>query len=174
MHGNRTIWVAPALLGLGCAVAAGCATEQNRPTEELTRAHTLIDQADRGAAQRYAAADLQRAHDEASSADRAMQDKHYDQARRWADRAAADANLAMARGTSGEAEAAEQQLRRSIDSLRSEAARGVEQSAGAGGDAGSSSGPSPAPASSPANPDPLPGGAAPRNQGNNNGTGQMR
>ncbi len=171
MDGNRTVWVAPVLLGFGCAMAAGCATEQAKPTEELTRAHTLIDQADKGNAQRYAAADLQRAHDEAGSADRAMQDRHYEQARRWADRAAADANLAMARGNSGEAQNAEQQLRRSIESLRNEAARGVDQSAG-GGNTSTGAAPGASGVNS-ANPDPSPGGTSPGNDGNN-GTGQMR
>ena len=45
-----------------CGLAGGCATQGPQPTEEMTRARTLIEQADRSGAQRYAAADLQRAH----------------------------------------------------------------------------------------------------------------
>ena len=53
-----------------CVLAGGCATEQGKPTEEVTKARTVIQRADKGDAQRYAAADLQRAHDELSSAER--------------------------------------------------------------------------------------------------------
>jgi hypothetical protein len=49
----------------------------------MTRAKALIEQADRVGAQRYAAADLQRAHDELSNAERATGEKKYDDARRY-------------------------------------------------------------------------------------------
>jgi flagellar motor protein MotB len=53
---------------LALAATAGCATEGPPPQAELTRAQTLVDQADKGPAQHYAAADLQRAHEELSAA----------------------------------------------------------------------------------------------------------
>jgi hypothetical protein len=55
-----------------CGVSSGCATQGPQPTEELTRARTLIEQAEKAQkaeAQRYAAPDLQRARDELSSAE---------------------------------------------------------------------------------------------------------
>jgi len=58
------------------------------PSEELTRARALVDQADKGLAGRYAAADLQRAHDELSAADAANRNSQYDVARRAAEAAA--------------------------------------------------------------------------------------
>jgi hypothetical protein len=48
-------------------------------------------------AQRYAAADLQRANDEFSNAERANGEKKYDDARRYAESAGADADVASAR-----------------------------------------------------------------------------
>jgi len=104
----------------------GCATEKSKPTQELTKARTVIEQADKGNAQRYAAADLQRAHDELSSAEQAANKRKYDEARRMAEKAEVDADLATARGNSGEAQRAAQEIRRSIDTLKQESSRSTE------------------------------------------------
>ena len=67
----------------------------------------MVEQADKGGnAQRYAAADLQRAHDELSDADRLDGQRKYDEARYFAQRAEVDADVAVARGNSGEAQKA--------------------------------------------------------------------
>lgn len=112
-----------ALLLLSGVLGAGCATQGPVPTEQLTMARTLVEQADKANAQRYAPAELQRAHDELSSADKAVADKKYDDARRYAENAQVDADLASARASSGEAQHAAQEVRRSIDSLRQESER---------------------------------------------------
>src|SRR3569833_1929620 len=106
---------APVLL---CGVAGGCATQGPQPTEEMTRARTLVEQADRSGAQRYAAADLQKAHDELSNADRANADKKYADARRYAEAAAADADVATARVVAGEAQRAAHEVAQSNETLR--------------------------------------------------------
>jgi len=106
-----------------CVLVSGCATEQPKPTEELTKARSVIQQADKGDAQRYAAADLQRAHDELSSAERAADKRQYDDARRFAESAEVDADLATARGNSGAAERAVQEIRQSIETLKQESER---------------------------------------------------
>jgi pyruvate kinase len=108
---------------LGCALVSGCATQGKRPTEELTKARTVVEQADKGNAQRYAAADLQRAHDEMTSADNAANNKKYDDARRLAENAEVDADLAMARANSGEAQRALQDIQQGIETLKHEANR---------------------------------------------------
>jgi len=121
--------MSPRLLGfipaavLLCGLAGGCATQGPQPTEEMTRARTLIEQADRSGAQRYAAADLQRAHDELSNADKANADKKYNDARRYAEAAAADADVATARAAAGEAQRAAQEVSQSNETLRQESAR---------------------------------------------------
>jgi hypothetical protein len=51
----------------------------------MTRASTIIQQADKGNAQRYAAADLQKAHDELRDAEKANDARRYDEARRYAE-----------------------------------------------------------------------------------------
>jgi hypothetical protein len=113
----------PAIAVFLCGVATGCATQGPKPTEEMTRARTLIEQADRSGAQRYAAADLQRAHDELSNADKATAEKKYDDARRYAESAAADADVATARASAGEAQRAAQEVGRGNETLRQESQR---------------------------------------------------
>ena len=103
----------------------GCATQGQKPTDEMTRANTLIEQADRAGAQRYAAADLQRAHDELSNAERAIGERKYDDARRYAESAAADADVASARAAAGEAQRAAHEVVQGNETLRQEAERGV-------------------------------------------------
>lgn len=95
----------------------GCATEP-QPTAQLVRASTLVSEAEKDQAQRYAAADLQRARDELSGARAAESDGKYDSARRLADRAAADADLASARAASGKAQQSADEVHRSIDTLK--------------------------------------------------------
>ncbi|HEY6927544.1 MAG TPA: DUF4398 domain-containing protein [Steroidobacteraceae bacterium] len=115
---------------LVCLGAAGCASEGPKPVDELTKAHTLIEQADKGGtAQRYAAADLQRAHDELSDAERLSGQKKYDEARRFAQRAEVDADLAVARGTSAEQQKAADDVMKANSALRHETSRNLESSA---------------------------------------------
>ncbi len=111
-----------------CVVASGCASTP-KPTDELTKAHTVVEQADKGNAQRYAAADLQRAHDELSQAERADAKKDYREARYMAQRAEVDADVAVARGNSAEAQQAAEQIKESNNTLKQEAQR---DTAGAG------------------------------------------
>ena len=82
-----------------------------------------------GNAQRYAAADLQKAHDELNDAEKADQAHKYDEARRYAEAAEADADVATARGNAGDAQRAAQQLQKSNETLESESGRNAEGSA---------------------------------------------
>ena len=107
-----------------CVAAVGCASEGVKPSDELTKAHTVLEQADKGGnAQRYAAADLQRAHDELSDADRYDAQKKYDEARYFAQRAEVDADVAVARGNSAEAQKAAADVAQSNNTLQQETQR---------------------------------------------------
>jgi len=107
-----------------CVVAVGCASEGPKPSDELTKAHTVVEQADKGGtAQRYAAADLQRAHDELSDADRYDATKKYDEARYYAQRAEVDADVAVARGNSAEAQKAAADVAQANNALKQETQR---------------------------------------------------
>ena len=97
---------------------AGCVVESPQPTEELTRARTMVAQADKADAQREAAADLQRAHDELTDAEKANGERKYDEARRYAESAAVDADLATARAGAAAAHRAEHEVAQSNETLR--------------------------------------------------------
>lgn len=119
------------------AAALGACASQPKPTAQLVRAQTLIGQAEKDDAQRYAAADLQRARDELSEARTAAANGKYDGARSMADRAAVDADLASANAASVKAAQSADQVRSSLDTLRQQLQQGpapAESAApGAGG-----------------------------------------
>jgi hypothetical protein len=102
---------------------AGCATKVERPTQEITRATTLIEQAEKAGAQRYAAAELQQARDKVAQADAAATEGKGELALRLATEATLDAELANARTASGEAQRSAEEVRRSTETLREEATR---------------------------------------------------
>ncbi len=133
---------------VACGLAA-CASEGPRPTEQLTRAHTLVDQADKAQAQRYAAADIQRAHDELSQADSADRNGKFNEAKAFAESAAVDADVAAARTQAGEAQHAVHEVAQSNASVAQESER-------AGDAAASSSNPPPPPPPPPARLDSYP------------------
>jgi hypothetical protein len=110
---------------IAIACIGGCATQGSHPTDEMTRAKALIEQADKAGAQRYAAADLQRAHDELGNAERAIGEKKYDEARRYAESAEADADVATARASAGEAQRAAHEVMQGNETLRQESDRGA-------------------------------------------------
>jgi hypothetical protein len=103
---------------------AACKGEP-RPTEELSRAKTLVEHADAANVQRYAAVDLNEAHDKLRAAEKAAADDENGTARRRANEASADAELASARADSRAAEEAAKDREKSLEMLRQEAARGI-------------------------------------------------
>lgn len=137
-RGARGSWAPRARGATLCAAAllaasalGGCAS-QPKPTAQLVRASTLVGQAEKDQAQRYAAADLQRARDELSGARSAQADGKNDTARRLADRAAVDADLASARASSAKAKQSSDQVNRSIDTLREQLQQSPAPSPSAG------------------------------------------
>ncbi len=114
-------FVLSATTALACVAGAGCASEGLIPTDELTKARTVVEQADKGGnAQRYAPADLQRAHDELSDAERYSTERKYGEARAFAQRAEVDADVAVARGNSGEQQKAAQDVGQANHALQRE------------------------------------------------------
>ena len=97
--------------------------------EEITRAHTLIEAADRGGnAQKYAPADLQRAHDELADADRADGAGKYNEARAFAE-SVPPSKAAAARGAAADAKRSAQEVVQSNATLRSESNRASDAAA---------------------------------------------
>jgi hypothetical protein len=104
-------------------LVAGCASEVERPTAAMTRAETIISQAERADAQRYAAAELQQARDKLRRADDAADDDNNKMASRLAEEAVADAEYAMAKTSAARTQQSADEVRRSIETLEQEADR---------------------------------------------------
>jgi hypothetical protein len=122
----RNGFLLAAAVGVLCG---GCASQANRPVAEISRAQTLIDQAEKSGAQQYAAVELEHARDKLRLANAAIEDGKNDEARARANEAAVDAQLAQARASSGEAKKAAQEVERSTETLQREATRGEGASA---------------------------------------------
>jgi hypothetical protein len=104
------------------AILVGCASTPPA-TDNIARARTLVDQAASGGAQRYAAADLDRARDSLRKAVVANEENELELAARLADEAAVDAELALARAQSEEAAQAAAEIQRGVEALRRETQR---------------------------------------------------
>ena len=76
----------------GGALAAGCAS-QPRPTEEMTRAKTLIETAEQRGAPQYAGVELEQAHKKLGDAEAASSAGKQEVARRLAVESGLDAEL---------------------------------------------------------------------------------
>ena len=109
---------------LYCAVSAlaltGCATEErHQQVADISRAQTLVDQAEQAGAQQYAAADLEAARNKLQVAQNKKTDDEV--AQRLAQESAADAEVAVARTRAAKAQQAGTQLNAGHESLREEA-----------------------------------------------------
>jgi hypothetical protein len=104
-------------------LAASCAGAPERPVEQLTRAKTLIDQAEKTGASRFAAAELERARSKLSAAETAASEGEQETARQLATEAALDAEYAAALAKAGEARKAAEEVEKSVESLREESTR---------------------------------------------------
>jgi Domain of unknown function (DUF4398) len=116
------------LIGTGCACAllAACAEEGPKPTAQLASARTLVAQADKAQAQRYDAADFQRASDELNGAETASEQRKYNSARILAESAEVDADVATARSQAAAAQESAHAVEQGNASLHKESVRAAE------------------------------------------------
>jgi hypothetical protein len=113
--------LASAAVVCAALVFSGCAS--NKPVAEITRAQTLIEQAEKAGAQQYAAVELDQARNKLRMANAAMEDGKDDEARARANEAAAGAELAQAKSASSTADKAAAEVERSTGTLEREAER---------------------------------------------------
>jgi hypothetical protein len=100
----------------------GCATEEkHRQVAELSRAQTLLGQAEQSGAQQYASADLEAARNKLETAQNKKTDDEV--ALRLAQESAADAEVAMARTRAAKAQQALNQVSAGSETLRQESSR---------------------------------------------------
>ena len=111
--GGRALFAA-ALLSLGLAACAGGPPP---PTAEMGAAAQAIDTAERVGALEHAPVELQSARDKLAAADAAMQDDERTEARRLAEQARADAELAAVRAEEAAARDAAVAVNRDVQAL---------------------------------------------------------
>lgn len=101
------------------AFVAGCAS-QPPPVEQMATSRTAVEEAQRAGANEHAPVELRDAQQKYAAANAAMGRQDYDQARRLAAEASADARLASTKAQTARAQAAVAEVNKSLDVLRTE------------------------------------------------------
>jgi hypothetical protein len=114
---KKTVWILTA-----ATAALGACASTPPPTEELALARAAVEQAQQPAA-RHAPDQLLSAQRKLAAAEAAARDEKYDQARRLAEEAEADARLAWAIAESSQARQSLTQVQESIATLKQELSR---------------------------------------------------
>jgi hypothetical protein len=122
---DRSLVSGAALLAAGLALGA-CASVP-RPEAELSAADLALRDAEQADAAHFAPLEMRRARDQYDAARRAEEDERHLEARRLAESAEVEAQLAASKARTARAEAAAAEIAESIESLRSEARRAAER-----------------------------------------------
>jgi len=109
------------LLACGILGMAGCAGKP--PLANLSQAELAVQEADTKTASQYAPLELKTAREQLAEAKRAMDEEEYDEARRRADQALVNAQLAETKAGAEKARQAAAEVQKSIQTLRTEVQR---------------------------------------------------
>jgi chromosome segregation ATPase len=114
-----------AVLGLlllcGVVGLSGCASRPPAATlEQLSKADLAVKQADKSKAPEYASGELYTAREQLASAQQALNRKDYAEARRLAERALVNAQLAESMAVAAQPRQAATELQNSVQDLRRE------------------------------------------------------
>jgi len=119
----RPLAALAAVVALTVLSLAGCASTGDMPREEMAVARAAVDRA-AGPAGADAPVEVSQAREKLERATAAVARKDYDMARRLAEQAEVDANLAEAKSHSVRSDRALAEVREGIRQLRAEIARG--------------------------------------------------
>ena len=121
--------VIPLLLLCGAMGLSSCAGKPPAATvSQVSQAELAVQQASKSKAPEYASVELYTAREQLAGAQEALQKKEYTQARRWAERALVNAQLAETKAESEQTRRAAAELRQSIEALRHEAEKPASSS----------------------------------------------
>ena len=111
-----------AALALGTSlVLAGCAGKP--PSEQYAVTQSAVNAAVSAGGTEYAAVEMKSAQDKFKKAELAMQEKHYDEARKLSEQAEWDARVAERKAQAAKAQKAVQDARQGVNELREEGMR---------------------------------------------------
>jgi len=110
------------LLLCGALGLSSCASKPPATTvSQMSQAELAVQQASKSKAPDYASLELYTAREQFAGAQEALHQKEYTQARRWAERALVNAQLAETKAEAEQTRRAAAELRQSIEALRREA-----------------------------------------------------
>lgn len=109
------------------ALVTGCASVAP-PREQVGAAEAGVRQANATKASQYAPTELRMASDKLAQAQTAMHEEKYDKARRLAEEALVEAQLAESKARTAEAQQTARNMREAINSLRRETERNSQGS----------------------------------------------
>ena len=111
-----------AALALGTSlVLAGCAGKP--PSEQYAVTQSAVNAAVSAGGTEYAAVEMKSAQDKFKKAELAMQEKHYDEARKLSEQAEWDSRVAERKAQAAKAQKAVQDARQGVNELREEGMR---------------------------------------------------
>jgi hypothetical protein len=114
-----------AALALGTSfILAGCAG--NPPSEQYAVTQSAVNAAVTAGGTEYAAVEMKSAQDKLKQADLAMQDKKYDEAKKYAEQAEWDARVAERKAQAAKAQKAVQDARQGVNELREDGMRQIQ------------------------------------------------
>lgn len=117
------VTVAAAIFMVGCTSAPAILA----PTEQMALSRSAISSAGSAGGSEYAPVQLKSAMDKMDSAERAMTAKNYDLARKMAEQAQVDAQLATVAAQAGKAQKASDALQQSDQVLKKELERNTNK-----------------------------------------------
>ena len=117
MNKNTSIMGTAGVMGAALALG-GCASPGEPPESELRSAEASIQQAVSSDAREFEPVLLNQAQNKVADAEELIEQEKYQQAERLLEQASVDAQLAGARSSTAKAEAAVEEINRSIESLR--------------------------------------------------------
>ena len=120
---SHRCWSFGSAAALVAVLLSGCATTAPPPTERMAEARSAVKQAEDVGAMEYAAVEYRRAQQKLADAQAALTRGRHDRARRLAEQAAVDAELAGIKARSAKTQNAVTELQESIRLLRQEMAR---------------------------------------------------
>jgi hypothetical protein len=112
-----------AALSAGLLLLVSCASVPQSPTAELQAAELAIKDAERARVSEFASAELSEARDKLRAANSAAQQEKMVVAQRLAEQSRADAELASAKAEAARAEIVNEEMRKSINTLKHEMQR---------------------------------------------------
>lgn len=119
-HGRALVAVLAAALGVGIA---GCASTPTPPTRALQAAETAITHAEQARVADYASPELGQAREQLAAARSAVQEERMSAAQQLAEQSRASAELATARAEVLKAQAVNNEMRSSTETLKQEMQR---------------------------------------------------